>query len=102
MAERLSEAAIVAALAALPGWSYDPAEGGSLARAYRFRDFAEAFGFIAQLAALQERMDHHATITNTWAHVALRLSTHDAGGVSERDLALARALEERVPGRPGS
>jgi 4a-hydroxytetrahydrobiopterin dehydratase len=97
--QRLDEAAIAAALRELPGWSYDPAGDGALVRSYRFADFVAAFGFIAQLAALQERMDHHATITNTWADVSLRLTTHDAGGVSERDLALARALGERAPGR---
>ncbi len=98
MAERLPESEITAALGALPGWTFDVTDG-SLWRAYTFRDFVEAFGFMAQVAALQERMDHHATITNTYSQVGVRLSTHDAGGVTERDLALARALEERALGR---
>ncbi|MBM4415039.1 MAG: 4a-hydroxytetrahydrobiopterin dehydratase [Chloroflexi bacterium] len=97
MAERLPESEITTALAALPGWTYDLA-GGCLKRSYTFRDFVEAFGFLAQLAALQERMNHHATITNTYAQVAVQLSTHDVGGVTERDLTLARALEERALG----
>ncbi len=98
MAERLPESEITAALATLPGWTLDLTDG-SLSRSYKFRDFVEAFGFVAQVAALQERMDHHATITNTYSQVGVRLWTHDAGGVTERDLTLARAIEERGLGR---
>lgn len=89
----LSESALAAALATLPGWSV---EDGELTRRFRFRDFVEAFGFIAQVAALQEQMDHHATITNTWADVQIALHTHSEGGITERDIALARRLSERA------
>jgi 4a-hydroxytetrahydrobiopterin dehydratase len=88
----LSETAIAQALGGLPGWRY---ENGEITRQFRFRDFVEAFGFMAQVATLQEQMNHHATITNTYADVTLKLSTHDEGGVTERDLDLARNINER-------
>jgi 4a-hydroxytetrahydrobiopterin dehydratase len=88
----LSETAIAEALRALPGWRY---ENGEITREFRFGDFVEAFGFIAQIATLQEQMNHHATITNTWANVTLALSTHDEGGVTEKDFELARKISER-------
>ena len=88
----LTEDAITQALVELPGWRY---EGGEITRQFRFRDFVEAFGFMAQVATLQEQMNHHATITNTWANVSLALSTHDEGGVTERDVELARKINER-------
>jgi 4a-hydroxytetrahydrobiopterin dehydratase len=88
----LSESEVTQALSDLPGWQL---EGGEITRKFRFRDFVEAFGFIAQVATLQEQMNHHATITNTWANVRVALSTHDAGGVTERDFELARRISER-------
>ena len=94
MIERLSDAQIAIALESLPGWRH---EGGELTREFRFRDFIEALGFIVQLGAIQEQLNHHATITNTWATVTLAVSTHDAGGITERDLALASAVAARFP-----
>lgn len=94
MVERLTDAQIDTALEGLPGWRH---EGGELTRQFRFRDFVEALGFIVQLGAIQEQLNHHATITNTWASVTLAVSTHDAGGITERDLALASAVAARFP-----
>jgi 4a-hydroxytetrahydrobiopterin dehydratase len=89
----MSEAEITGALGGMPGWRY---EGGEIKREFRFKDFVEAFGFIAQVAALQEQMDHHATITNTWANVSIALSTHSEGGVTAKDFDLARKIAERA------
>jgi 4a-hydroxytetrahydrobiopterin dehydratase len=89
---KLSDAEITEALRMLPGWTH---EGDEIARQFRFKDFVEAFGFIAQVATLQEQMNHHATITNTYADVKLQLSTHDAGGITEKDTELARRITER-------
>lgn len=89
----LSDSEIEAGLADLPGWRR---EGNEIARDLRFKDFVEAFGFIAQVATLQEQMDHHARITNTYANVSLALSTHTEGGITEKDLTLARRINERA------
>ncbi len=91
---RLTTDQIDEALVNLPDWRR---EGDELLRDCTFRDAVEAIGFIVQVAALQERVDHHATITWTYADVTLALSTHDEGGISERDVALAREIEERIP-----
>ena len=88
----LSDAEIAQALEALPGWEYEDAE---ITRQFRFKDFVEAFGFIAQVATLQEQMNHHATITNTWAYVTIQLSTHTEDGITEKDIELARRISER-------
>ena len=72
------------------GWARD---GDAIARSFRFRDFAEAWGFMSRVALLAERHDHHPDWRNAWNRVDVRLTTHDAGGVTERDLALARAID---------
>jgi 4a-hydroxytetrahydrobiopterin dehydratase len=81
------------ALGGLPGWSV---EDGEITRQFKFKDFVEALGFIAQVGALQEQMDHHATITNTYSDVKLALSTHSEDGVTEKDIELARKVSERA------
>ena len=90
---KLSESEITQALEGLPGWTRD---GDAIVRKLHFRDFIEAFGFLSQLAILQEQLDHHATITNTYADVELRLSTHDADGITSLDFELAKRAEERA------
>lgn len=90
---RLTAAELADALAALPAWRN---EGDELVRDCAFRDAVEAIGFIAQVAALQERANHHATITTTYNRVRLALTTHDEGGITERDVALAGEIEERA------
>ena len=89
----LSDLAVQQALVDMPGWRV---EAGEITRQFRFKDFVEAFGFISQVATLQEQMDHHATITNTWADVKISLWTHSEGGITERDLQLARKISERA------
>lgn len=88
----LTQPEIEAALAGLAAWSHDPA-ARALRRTYRFADFAEAFGFMAHIALVAEKMDHHPDWSNTWNKVDVALSTHSAGGVTALDFALAGAMD---------
>ena len=92
---RLSEAERDEALAALPGWSYD-AERGGIVRAFRFKDFGEAFAFMTRVALEAEKADHHPEWSNVWNRVDVLLSTHSAGGLTDKDMALAGRIEEIV------
>jgi 4a-hydroxytetrahydrobiopterin dehydratase len=90
---RLSDSEIEQALAALTGWRR---EADELLRDFELRDFVAALGLIAQIGALAERANHHPTLTNTYNRVRVALSTHDEGGITERDVALAREIEKRA------
>jgi 4a-hydroxytetrahydrobiopterin dehydratase len=69
-----------------------------LTKTVKFKDFNEAFGFMARVALVAEKMDHHPTWTNTWNTVSFELSTHDAGDkVTERDRKLAEAIDKLIP-----
>lgn len=92
MVEQLSEAERADALDGLPEWDYDEARD-AITRTIVFTDFAEAFGFMAQVAILAERMDHHPEWSNVYNRVDVLLTTHDAGGLSERDVELAGAID---------
>lgn len=75
-----------------PGWTFE--EGGkALCRTYSFRDFSEAFGFLARVALHAEKVDHHPEFTSVWNKVAFRLTSHNAGGVTARDRELADAID---------
>jgi 4a-hydroxytetrahydrobiopterin dehydratase len=75
------------------GWAL--ADGDSaIVRTVKFRDFNEAFGFITRVAMHAERVDHHPEFTSVWNRVDFRLTSHDAGAVTERDIALARKIDE--------
>jgi 4a-hydroxytetrahydrobiopterin dehydratase len=89
-ATRLTESEIQAALGALPEWSW---LSGKLHREYRFADFIHAFGFMATAAIAVEAMGHHPEWSNAWNRVTVDLTTHDAGGVTAKDVALAEKLE---------
>jgi 4a-hydroxytetrahydrobiopterin dehydratase len=69
-------------------------ENGALLKSFRFRDFSEAFAFLTRVALHAEKVDHHPEFTSVWNRVDFRLTSHDAGGVTERDRALARAIDE--------
>ena len=73
------------------GWSLEDG-GKALARTFKFEDFSEAFGFLARVALYAEKADHHPEFTNVWNRVDFRLTSHDAGGVTDRDLKLAEAI----------
>jgi 4a-hydroxytetrahydrobiopterin dehydratase len=92
---RLTDAAVAEALAGVSGWRV---EAGELTRGFHFRDFVEAFGFISQVAILQEQLDHHATITSTYADVNIAMHTHSEGGITEKDIELARRISGRADG----
>ena len=85
-----------AALAKLPGWSWDESRGG-IARSFRFRDFREAFAFMTRVAALAEQADHHPEWSNVWNRVHILLTTHSAGGLTGKDIALAASIDALDP-----
>jgi 4a-hydroxytetrahydrobiopterin dehydratase len=93
VAARLSETARAAALASLPGWQWDAARG-AITRRFAFADFNAAFGFMTRVAMEAERADHHPEWTNVWNRVDVLLTTHSAGGLTEKDVALAVRIEE--------
>lgn len=76
--------------AELPEWAL---EGEHLKRSFRFADFSEAFGFMARVALLAETQDHHPEWFNVWNRVDIALTTHDADGLSARDVKLAKAID---------
>lgn len=73
-------------------------QGGALTRSFRFRDFSEAFAFLTRVALHAEKVDHHPEFTSVWNRVDFRLTTHDAGGVTDKDRALAGEID-RLAGR---
>ena len=81
------------ASAALPDWSYSYERGGCLSRNFVFADFVQAFGFMTQLALHAEKMNHHPEWSNVYNRVNIVLTTHDAGGLTERDITLARLAD---------
>ena len=90
MIAKLTEAQISAELPGLPGWAR---KGDGIERRYVFADFTHAFGFMARVALLAEKADHHPEWSNIYNKVDIRLTTHDAGGLSVRDFTLARAID---------
>ena len=84
----------------LPRWHLLP-DRDAIEQEWRFPGFGAAWGFLSRVALLAERHNHHPEITNVYGRVRLVLTTHDAGGLSERDVALARAIDALEPGRPG-
>ncbi len=93
MAEKLSEGELNGALEALEGWSR--AEGrDAIQKSYKFNDFNQAFAFMTKVAEKAEQMDHHPEWFNVYATVDVTLSTHDAGGVTELDIELARFMDQ--------
>jgi 4a-hydroxytetrahydrobiopterin dehydratase len=75
------------------GWTLGE-DGAALEKSFRFADFAEAFAFLTRVAMHAEKVDHHPEFTSVWNRIDFRLTTHDAGGVTERDLALAGAINQ--------
>lgn len=91
MVDRLSDSARDAALADLPDWTHD-AKRDAISRGFKFDDFSEAFGFMTRVALIAEKMDHHPEWSNVYNNVEITLTTHDADGLSERDVKMARAI----------
>src|ERR1700719_1160617 len=92
MDSKLSREARSAALARLAGWQ-EMSGRDAIAKTFVFADFNEAFGFMTRAALVAEKMDHHPEWSNVYKTVVVTLSTHDAGGVTARDIALAKIMD---------
>jgi 4a-hydroxytetrahydrobiopterin dehydratase len=88
--QKLSDSEIAEHMKALPEWELGEDQ---IRRTFRFKNFVEAFGWMSKVALVAERMNHHPTWRNVWATVEVELSTHDAGGLTERDMKLAAAMD---------
>ncbi len=93
--KKLDPAARAAALEGLPQWRDVPGRD-AIMRSFAFKDFNAAFAFMTRAALLAEKMDHHPEWSNVYNKVEVALSTHDAGGVTEKDVAMAKAMEAWV------
>ena len=92
MPEKLTGNARANALAKLDGWC-EVKGRDAITRQFMFKDFNEAFGFMARAALIAEKLDHHPEWVNVYNKVEVTLATHDAGGVTERDIKLAEAMD---------
>jgi len=97
MPEKLTGNARQAALAKLSGWS-EVKGRDAISRTFTFKDFNAAFGFMARAALVAEKLDHHPEWFNVYNKVEVTLATHDAGGVTERDVRLAEAMDRLAAG----
>ncbi|WP_120076847.1 4a-hydroxytetrahydrobiopterin dehydratase [Aurantiacibacter odishensis] len=90
--EKLGRSEAESALAELDGWEFDR-DGDAMRKVFKFSDFSEAWGFMNRVALIAEKSDHHPEWFNVYNKVDITLTTHDAGGLSERDVKMARAIE---------
>jgi 4a-hydroxytetrahydrobiopterin dehydratase len=96
--DRLDDDAIADMIATLDGWTRD---GDTIRKDFAFGDFAAAFGFMAAVAVAAERINHHPDWSNSYNRVTISLTSHDVGGLSERDFMLARRIDALTSG-PGT
>ncbi|MGB1907679.1 MAG: 4a-hydroxytetrahydrobiopterin dehydratase [Spongiibacter sp.] len=94
MPVKLTEHEIEDALKKLPNWQR---EGDTLRREFQFKNFLDAFAFMTKVAICAEKIDHHPNWSNSYNKVVISLTTHDVGGLSPRDLALAEAINREAP-----
>ncbi len=92
MADRLEDVARETALSRLNGWIYDP-DTDAISHDFRFKSFSEAFAFMTRVALLAEQAGHHPEWSNVYNRVRITLTTHDAGGLTDKDMALAEAID---------
>lgn len=92
MARKLESAQRDAAMGELAGWKLVDGRD-ALTRTFKFADFSAAFGFMTRVALAAEKLDHHPEWSNVWNRVEITLSTHDAGGLTQRDVDLARTID---------
>jgi 4a-hydroxytetrahydrobiopterin dehydratase len=90
--KKLDPAARATALKDLPKW-HDASGRDAITRKFEFKDFNEAFAFMTRAALLAEKMDHHPEWSNVYNKLEVTLATHDAGGVTDNDIAMAKAME---------
>lgn len=95
MATRLTDAERATLGTALPHWTLIQ-NGRAIQRRFNFKDFSEAWGFMNRVALLAEQQGHHPDWSNVWSRVEVTLSTHDAGGLTDNDIRLARAIDALV------
>lgn len=95
MATKLTETDRTAKLKTLADWRYD-ADADALVRDFKFEDFSEAFAFMTRVALLAQTADHHPDWSNAYNKVSITLSTHSAGGLTDKDIALATAIDKLV------
>jgi 4a-hydroxytetrahydrobiopterin dehydratase len=88
---KLSDAEVTAALGSLPGWSRS---GDEIAKTYELASFPDAIAFVVRIGFLAEAADHHPDLDVRWRKVRVALTTHDAGGLTDKDADLARRIEE--------
>jgi 4a-hydroxytetrahydrobiopterin dehydratase len=96
MTEILTDADRATALDTLPDWQYDD-DARAITRRFRFADFVAAFGFMSKVALLAEKAGHHPDWSNVYNRVTVTLTTHDAGGLTGKDIALARQIDRLAP-----
>lgn len=92
MTHKLADEACAAALATLSDWTHD-VDQDAIVRTLRFPDFSAAFAFMTRVALLAEKLDHHPQWTNTYNVVEIRLWSHDVGGLTNRDIVMASAID---------
>jgi len=95
MIAKLAETELDALPEQVPAWQATMGRE-AITRKFVFADFSEAWGFMTRVALLAEKMDHHPEWSNVWNKVTITLSTHDAGGLSARDVELAKAIDRLV------
>jgi len=93
MIQKIAPEQIASLLTGLPQWRYQPERGGIITRDFKFIDFNEAFGFMARVALLAEQHNHHPEWSNVYNRVSITLTTHDASGLSNRDIDLAQRID---------
>lgn len=92
MPQRLTDAARTAALAGLSGWTLASGRE-AIQKTFKFKDFSEAFGFMTRAALAAESLNHHPEWSNVWNRVDVVLTTHDAGGLTQLDVELAKTMD---------
>lgn len=98
--QKLDSTAVAERLAAVSSWAVDAGET-ALSKSFKFADFSEAFGFMARVALVAEQLDHHPEWKNVYRTVDVRLTTHDAGGLTGLDFDLAIAMDRIAAGTGG-
>ena len=91
--KKLERAEAAELLRRLPSWKFNDERGGTLTREFLFHDFAQAFGFMSQVAVLAEKHNHHPEWSNVYNRVAVTLTTHDVGGLSTNDFDMALLMD---------
>lgn len=94
--EKIAKAELMDALIGLNGWQ-SLSGRDAIAKSFKFANFRQAFAFMTQVALLAEKADHHPEWSNVYNRVDIVLTTHDAGGVSQRDIELAENIDKITP-----